>query len=197
MRKDRISCSRAKNFLNLFIFGGFFIFPILLSAAQNDVVINEIAWMGTAISANDEWLELKNNTSQEIDLTGWTLKAIDGTPKISLTGIIPAQGYFLLERTDDDSMPNIIADQIYTGALGNSGENLELRDAQNNLIDSVNCSETWPAGDNLTEQTMERITGGWQTSSAAGGTPKAINSSGATATSSEPSTPPDQETSAG
>ncbi len=32
-----------------------------------DVIINEIMWMGSSISSSDEWLELKNNTTQEID----------------------------------------------------------------------------------------------------------------------------------
>ena len=62
------------------------------------VVINEIAWMGTVVSSADEWIELKNNTDGEIDLTNWTLKAIDGSPEINLSGIISASGYFLLER---------------------------------------------------------------------------------------------------
>src|SRR5258707_13887588 len=64
------------------------------------VVLNEIAWMGTLASANDEWIELVNNTSSAINLTGWTLTAADGTPSIVLSGGIPAGGYFLLERTD-------------------------------------------------------------------------------------------------
>ena len=83
-------------------------------------------------------------------------------------------------------MPDISADLIYTGALSNTGKNLELRDNQGNLIDQVDCSEGWFGGDNATKQTMERKnpqTSGndstnWQTSQSAGGTPKAQNSSG-------------------
>jgi len=176
------------------IIGGFFSWPIISAGTTNEVVINEIAWMGTAVSANDEWLELKNNTDQEIDLTGWTLKATDGTPEMALSRTIPAGGYFLLERTDDSSVPDIAADQIYSGALSNAGENLELRDGQNNLIDSVNCSEGWFAGNNSSKQTMERknpqATGSdsanWQTSREPEGTPKAQNSSGEEVLPEEP-----------
>jgi PKD repeat protein len=168
----------------LSIMGGFFICPISSFATTNNVVINEIAWMGTSSSTNDEWIELYNNTNQDIDLAGWALKAADGTPDVRLEGTIVANGYFLLERTDDTSVSNITADQVYAGALNNSGESLKLHDVENNLIDSVDCLEGWFAGDNSTKQTMERISSqnpgsdsnNWQNSQSAGGTPKAQNS---------------------
>src|SRR5687768_7277490 len=65
------------------------------------VVVNEIAWMGTSTSTADEWIELFNNTPSAINLAGWSLTAADGTPSIALSGSIPAGGFFLLERTDD------------------------------------------------------------------------------------------------
>jgi phosphatidylserine/phosphatidylglycerophosphate/cardiolipin synthase-like enzyme len=111
-----------------------------------DVVISEIAWMGTTTSSVDEWIELYNNTAITVDLTGWTLAAGDGTPVITLTGIISPTGHFLLERTDDNSTPGVPADQIYTGALGNDGEDLVLRDDASAVIDQVNCSGGWFAG---------------------------------------------------
>ena len=137
----------------------FFTITPLLSADYHDVVINEIAWMGTKASTNDEWIELYNNTTHDIDLTGWTLLSVDGSPTINLSGIIPSQGYFLLERTDDNSISDITADQIYTGALGNSGEKLQLKDETELLIDEVDCSEGWFAGINsdTVKATMERI----------------------------------------
>jgi len=134
--------------------------------------------MGTENSSSDEWIELYNTSSSSIDLTNWTLEATDGSPFITLEGDISAGKFFLLERTNDDSVPDIIADQIYTGALGNSGEYLKLKDSNNNIIEEINCSDGWFAGDNSTKQTMERTTNGWQTSLDFGGTPKAQNSSG-------------------
>lgn len=133
-----------------------------LGASPGDVVINEVAWMGTAYSYNDEWIELYNNSSSPIDLTGWGLKAVDGSPNISLVGTIPAKSYFLLERTDDETIRDLEADQIYTGALENIGENLELRDASDSLVDSVPCETNggWFAGENDGAYTMERIDSG-------------------------------------
>jgi hypothetical protein len=72
--------------------------PTALAAPQTsplDVVITEIAWMGTTTSSYDEWIELHNNTTGPIDLTGWTLNAADGSPPISQNGTIPAGGSFL------------------------------------------------------------------------------------------------------
>ena len=131
-------------------------------ASPGDVVINEIAWMGTTCSYYDEWIELYNNSSLSIDLTGWSLKAADGTPDISLVGIIPAKGYFLLERTDDETIKDLKADQIYTGALENTSEDLQLRDASGNLIDSVPCETNggWFAGEKGGAYTMERTDAG-------------------------------------
>lgn len=146
--------------------------------------------MGTVTSSNDEWLELYNPTQNEIDLTGWILTAVDGSPQISLTGKIPAAGYFLLERTDDETVPGIAADQIYTGSLGNTGEWLKLYDKKNDLIDEINNTDGWLGGDNLTKQTLERsATTTWQTSANNGGTPKAQNS---TASSGPEETPTEE-----
>src|SRR3989344_8298110 len=120
-------------------------------------VINEIAWMGTATSSNDEWIELYNATDQTIDLTGWVLKSRDNIPKITLSGSVSPYGFFLLERTSDHTISDITANRIYTGALGNSGEWLELHDSLGNLKDSAAFSASWPAGDNSTKSSMERI----------------------------------------
>ena len=119
-----------------------------------DVVLNEIAWMGTLASANDEWMELRNNTAGPIDLAGWTLTSADGTPSFVLSGTIPAGGYFLLERTDDATVPGVAADQIYTGALSNTLEILSLRDAGGGLQDFV---DAWYAGNSATRATMQRV----------------------------------------
>jgi len=157
-------------------------------AAKGTIVINEIAWMGTENSANDEWIELYSD--QQVNLTGWILEAADETPFINLEGTISANSYFLLERTDDNSVPNITADQVYTGALENSGEYLKLKNSEGRIIDEINASAGWPAGNNSTKQTMERTTNDWQTSSISEGTPKTQNSNGQKP--QEPEKEPDQ-----
>ncbi len=134
------------------------------------VFISEVAWMGSNDNANAEWIELYNDGEAE-DVTGWTLKSADGQPDINLTGTIAANSYALLERTSDDTVPNVTAFLIYTGSLGNSGELLELRDSDGALIDSVDGRDSWSiGGNNETKETLQRsgtpAIGIWTTASA-------------------------------
>ncbi|MBI4359447.1 MAG: lamin tail domain-containing protein [Candidatus Nealsonbacteria bacterium] len=151
-----------------FPFGG-------LAANPPDVVFNEIAWMGTELSANKEWIELYNNTDNLIDLEGWQIRAVDGVPKVNLTGKVVARSFYLLERTNDDTVPEVSSQQIYTGALENNGEDLRLFDEKGNLVDEVRGEAGWPGGDNSTKQTLIREGSSWLTSSVPGGSPGVKN----------------------
>lgn len=150
-------------------------------ALSESLIINELAWMGTTNSSNDEWIELYNPTSEEIPLSGWTLSWDGG--EINLEGTVKAESFFLLERTDDDSVPNQKADQIYVGSLGNSGESLTLKNNSGSIIDSASFAVGWPYGNNEQKNTMERkctlengnLDSSWQDSLLAGGTPAAEN----------------------
>jgi len=101
-------------------------------------------------------LELVNNTATNIDLAGWRLISSDGTPTIALSGVLPAHGRYLLERTDDNSTP-VLADQVYTGSLADVGEVLTLTDSLNNIIDVANAPGAWFAGSSAAKTTMERM----------------------------------------
>lgn len=150
--------------------------------SRQGVIVNEIAWMGSINSASDEWIELKNISLDDTDLTGWQL--LNKSEKISINfsklknSTVPAGGFILLKRTDDNSVPGIPADLIYTGALANSNEGLRLFDSRCSLIDEVLADPSWPAGNNSTKETMERDSNNytWHTSALAGGTPKKENS---------------------
>lgn len=134
--------------------------PTATPTNTRSVVINEIAWAGTSSTLiDDEWIELYNPGTVPIDITDWVLRATDGAPLITLDGVIPAGGYFLLERDDDITVSDIAADQIYTGALSNNGEILTLYDASNKAVDTANGNGgSWPRGSSTTFGTMERIT---------------------------------------
>ncbi|MEK7582457.1 MAG: lamin tail domain-containing protein [Patescibacteria group bacterium] len=129
------------------------------------VVINEIAWAGTANYSGDEWIELYNTGSVAINLDGWALFENE-TRIITLTGSIAAGAYYLIERTDDTTISNIPAN--IHGSFGGSGlknlpdgENLMLRDTGGVIIDSVPCFGGWFAGTDSTGNpsyaSMERI----------------------------------------
>jgi hypothetical protein len=126
------------------------------------VLINEVAWSGTAASSNDEWIELFNPGPSPIELNGWQLS--DGDDKdpvrVVLKGSIPGYGLFLLERTDDTTVLDLTADQIYTGGLHNNGESLELLDPSGSVIDTANADGgAWPAGNVAFHASMERLAG--------------------------------------
>lgn len=159
------------------------------------ILINEIAWAGTDASTSDEWIELFNPSSEIVNLEDWRLAASDGTPDISLAGHIGPGRYFILERSDDNTIADITANLIYTGALGNGGETLILYGPGGEVIDSANSNGgAWPAGDSSTRATMERIgdtpdqPAAWGTNNGAStngvdqagnpilGTPKQVNS---------------------
>lgn len=119
----------------------------LTPGASMAIVINEVAWAGTAANANHEWIELYNPGSVDVNLAGWRLVATDNSVVINLTGVIPAGGYFLLERSTDSAVSDIPADQIYTGALSNDGRALQLLSPANQVIDTANGNGgPWPAG---------------------------------------------------
>ena len=125
-----------------------------------DVIISEVAWGGTAANSSDEWIELFNPGAVGINLNGWTLISSDSTPNIMLTGTIPANGYYLLERTDDNTVSDLVANQIYTGDLNNGGEILTLMDSSSNIIDTANNENggAWPQGSGSPNYySMERI----------------------------------------
>ena len=172
--------------INTICFLLFLLVTPISAANPLDIVINEIAWMGTNNSPQDEWIELYNNLSSPINISGWKLKSDDGTPEIILEGKIPAKGFFLLERTDETTLIDIKSDLIYKGNLNNNGEHLKLFDSEGKIIDEIDCSDGWFKGDNETKRTMERkgtLTSGknlenWQNSQDTGGTPNTKNSPG-------------------
>ena len=59
------------------------------------------------------------------------------------TPIIDAFSYFLLERTNDETVPDIKADLIYKGGLNNKGEHLRLINEQGKIVDEIDCSSEW------------------------------------------------------
>jgi len=107
----------------------------VLAGESTSIVINEIAYRGTAAASTDEWIELYNASSDTIDLNGWQL--FINTNNIHLSGSIPAYSYFLLERSDDRTILDQGADQIFTLSLSDSGAVLQLKNSSGTTVDQV------------------------------------------------------------
>ncbi|MFT7507247.1 MAG: hypothetical protein ACI92I_000390 [Acidimicrobiales bacterium] len=155
----------------------FFLFLPVTSRAA--IVINEVAWMGTEVSANDEWIELYNTGSESVSVDGWEMS--DGVNfEVGLAGSVASGQYAVLERTDDTSAQGT-AFMIYTGVLPNAGATLSLYRTDGALEDRVAGGEDWQniGGDNATKETAQYTIGGWIT---AIGTPGFTNTEGVGAT---------------
>lgn len=155
-------------------------FPSDAPSTTKEIILNEIAWMGSVSSSNAEWLELKNNASDTIGLSGWEIMNASEKFKVRFSDgdTIPPGGFFLLARA---SAAGTIPDaRIYSGDLANAGDALALVDPQCGVSDYLDASRGWPAGNNTTKATMERDAdgNGWHTSALPGGTPGAENSAG-------------------
>ena len=82
-----------------------------------------------------------------LDLRGWRLISSDGGLDVALSGTIQDHGYFLLERTDQSTISDITADQIYAGSLSNDGEYLKLVAPDGKIVDTANMNGgDWDAG---------------------------------------------------
>lgn len=133
-----------------------------------EVVINEIAWAGTSADyPTHEWVELYNNTDQDISLfttsasTTWKLKVGDWyTEAFKIYNpTIPAHGYYLMEFRWDETVREAPADYTFAlnGGFPNAGAKVQLIRPDGSLSDVVDCSGGWFAGSENKYQTMERL----------------------------------------
>jgi len=154
-----------------------FLFGVKKAEAQvvptHEVVINELMWMGSSGDAYDEWIELKNTTTKEIDITGWIIvnagKNVGGSKTSILIAradstpcSIPAGGYFVILNASKLATTKIDLINIYPHFLGvnlslaNSGNgDLILRKPGGEIIDQAE-GDIWPEGDNTKKYSMER-----------------------------------------
>jgi len=152
-------------------------FSSLSAPAHSPVIINEVAWMGSATGATHEWIELRNTSATPVNMSGWQI--LNENERLHIT--LPQQSvfdqpYMVLARGAASVALELDAPFIFTGSLRNSNEGLRLYDNECNLIDEVSIAAKWPAGDNATKQTMERMRDlSWSTSREPGGTPNKAN----------------------
>ena len=137
--------------------------PTSLPVGPSDVIINEIMWMGSQGNSADEWIELRNMTSNTIDLSNWVIDNLGSGVNNNI--VIPAgksitpNGFFLISNdTEADSVISITPDhQTSSISLQNNGEQLILRtSAGGTILDIANGTGAWLAGDDNPEKSMER-----------------------------------------
>jgi lamin tail-like protein len=174
----------------IFVFTGFLTcaLPVFAHAA---VQVTEVAWMGTSNSQYEEWIELHNDGTDSVSLSGWKILKSDGaTTLFAPTGTIPAGSYYLICRTTA-SVPSplggICNEQGGFGGSGlsNSGEHLQLDDGTGTTVDDLSFASGWPAGDSATKETMQWNGSSWITAVPTPGAATAADSSGGQGGSSD------------
>lgn len=127
---------------------------------EGDVVINELMWMGSAQDSRDEWIELRNMTDRDIDLSNWDIvygrNGKESHIEIPHGYMIKADDYFLItakkwDETEINLDENLDADKGKTHVssmdLSDAGEKLILRNKKGSVIDKVWKDEKWPDGE--------------------------------------------------
>jgi hypothetical protein len=103
------------------------------------IVINEFQYDDSGTD-DREFVELYNRTPFQIDITGWRIECADGTtvpdnnPDFVLSGVIPANGYFVAGSA---LVPNVTQVIGTTNLLENDQETISLRDNLDVIHDSL------------------------------------------------------------
>ena len=106
-----------------FIFIYFFIYFIAFSTPIHaKVYINELFPAPSPATTGAEWVELYNDSNEEVDITGFTLKDISNNSLTIVPKKIPALGYIIATSSS---------------VLNNGGDTIILRNSQQEVVDSV------------------------------------------------------------
>jgi hypothetical protein len=137
------------------------------AAKEGNVVFNELMWMGDFAGSSHEWIELRNTTDVDIDLTGWDITKLSGEGEtLMLTisaGIIPARGYFLISNNSAEDSNIAVEPDIVSSAVSLVNSKLQLKlydgpwDSDGKLIDTADDGVGAPeAGDSQLMKSMVR-----------------------------------------
>lgn len=117
--------------------------------SSGDVVINELMWMGSVTSGDDEWTELRNTTNNPIDLSGWQITSLvgaDNTETLMLTipsgKTIPANSYFLISNFDKASSALNVDPDFVSSSVVLRNDNLQIKLYKTDWTNSANLIDT-------------------------------------------------------
>lgn len=135
-----------------------FLLAVRARAASASLVISEVA-MGSSVSASDEFVELYNNSSDPVDIGGWSLQYKSATGNIWQTKsdvaddeTVAGHGFYVF-KTSNKSL---------SSGLAQAGGNLRLVDKSGQAIDSLawgngNTPEVTAADACAQSQSLSRI----------------------------------------
>lgn len=154
MEKIKTTAQNTKiNLFSKFVFVliSLFLLPIVVNS---QIIINEIMYNPDGSDTGREWIEIFNNGSETVNLTGWKLFEANVNHKINPAEEggsldLPANGFGIIVDNvtkfgeNHPSFNGIVFDSAYS--LSNTGESLIIRDSDLNDIDSVTYTSDWGA----------------------------------------------------
>ena len=120
---------------------------------MGEVIINEVMWSGTSLSIDDQYIELRNTTDNDINIGKWKIYYLRDLNKppimIPANRVIPKNGYFLISNYSNESNNSLLniesnMSNASMNLLKENNGNLRLEDSNGNVIDTV--LGVWPAG---------------------------------------------------
>ncbi len=156
-------------------------------AVDSVVTFNELHYHPAAWETTGEWIELKNQNSVDVDMSGWRLDG--GVDYVFPEGTVIGAGRYLLVAADPAAL---MAATGLSGVLGpwantlnNAGESVALRNINGRLMDEIDYGDSapWPvaadgSGASLAKRDELRDSGlpeNWRSSLEVGGTPGRYN----------------------
>ncbi len=137
---------KSKSYVRSLVLGG--VLTLLLAACGNGpatepvepvepteprhIVISEIYYHSITDDDSDDFIELFNAHDQPVALTGWCIKGV---------------GYCFTDTTVLESQQYVVVyGKDFSGRLGNKGEQIRIVDAQENIRDEIDYSDSnpWP-----------------------------------------------------
>ncbi len=134
-------------------------YTVFSSARPKDVIINEILYRRKNANS-EEFIELFNTTSQNFNLTGWTLSDAVGTAKIPEGTVLKKDSYLVLT---DKKPPSVQAKKkaasalVYVSgfpSLNDDEDAVVIKNAQEEVVDSLFYNRSW--GGNEPGVSLER-----------------------------------------
>ena len=150
-------------------------FSTAQAATAGDIVITEIMQNPSAVSdSNGEWFEVFNQSTQTIDMNGWTIRDAGGDSHTINQSVIVASGAYVVFGRNSNSSTNggISVAYQYSGiSLANGADEIILTDASGQFVDEAiyDGGSSWPdpTGASMVLSTVlvdNNVGGNWSTS---------------------------------
>lgn len=120
---------------------------------SHEIIIHEVAWMGTRASPEQLWVELYNPGSSVVSLDGWKLRCREQAFVAALSGTIQPGDSFVLIHESNPELWGVPIGGTFSDVWCAERPRLMLVNDADQLIDVV---DQWHAGDLETFATMQR-----------------------------------------